>query len=154
MNSGSACILEGVRRVPTIPGGIAMKKLFAVAALVALCSVAAFAGQWTGYISDEKCASAGAKSAKASDWINPKAFESCAQKCAKEGSKVIFLTEDNKQVALDADSLKKVMPLLGHRVSVTGTMENGTLKVDTVTGIAMEAQSKLSDLEQNMHGSH
>jgi hypothetical protein len=154
MNFGSARILEGVRRVPMTSGGIPMKKMFAVAALVALCSVAAFAGQWTGYISDEKCASAGAKSAKATDWINPKAFESCAQKCAKEGSKVIFLTEDNKQVTLDADSLKKVMPLLGHHVSVTGTMENGTLKVDMVTSIAMEAQTKPSDMEQHMHDSH
>ena len=132
-----------------------MKKVFAVAALAALCSVTAFAGQWTGYISDEKCATSGAKSAKASDWINPKAFESCAQKCAKEGSKVVFLTEDNKQVNLDAASLKKVMPQLGHRVSVTGTMKDGTLTVDTVTPIAMDAQAKpASDLEQHMHDSH
>jgi hypothetical protein len=154
MNSGLGCILGCVRRIPTIPGGNSMKKLLVVATFVALYSVTAFAGQWTGYISDEKCANAGAKSAKASDWIHPAVFESCAQKCAKEGSKVIFLTEDNKQVTLDAASLKKVMPLLGHRVSVTGTMENGTLKVDTVTQIAFDANAKPSDMEKNMHDSH
>ena len=132
-----------------------MKKFLAVAAFVGLCSVTAFAGQWTGYISDEKCAKTGAKAAKASDWIHPQVFESCAKQCAKEGSKVIFLTEDNKQVALDDASLKKVMPHLGHRVSVTGTMDNGTLKVDTVTPIAFDAQAKpASDMEQHMHDSH
>jgi hypothetical protein len=132
-----------------------MKKLFAVVTFVALSSVTALAGQWTGYISDQKCASAGAKAAKASDWIHPQVFESCAKQCAKEGSKVIFLTEDNKQVNLDDASLKKVMPQLGHRVSVTGTMENGTLKVDTVTPIAFDAQAKpASDMEQHMHDSH
>jgi len=50
----------------------------------------------------------------------------------------------------DTRYMVKILESLG----ASASLENGTLKVDTVTGIAMEAQSKPSDLEQNMHGSH
>ncbi len=129
-----------------------MKKASALAAFLTFVSLAAFAEKWTGYISDEQCAVSGAKAKKASDWINPDKFESCAQKCAKAGSPLVFVTEDNKILKFDADSTKKVTPLLGHRVSLSGTLENGTLKVDKVTGIKMDTQSKpANDQEEKMH---
>jgi hypothetical protein len=129
-----------------------MKKAVALAALVTFASLAAFAEHWTGYISDEQCAVSGSKAKKASDWVNPDKFESCVQKCAKTGSPLVFVTEDNKVLKFDADSTKKVTPLLGHRVSLTGTVENGTLRVDKVTGIKMDAKSKpANDQEEKMH---
>jgi hypothetical protein len=132
-----------------------MKRVFAVVAFVAVVSMAAFAEHWTGYVSDEQCALSGAKAKKASDWINPKAFESCAQKCAKNGSPVVFVTEDNKILKFDADSTKKAMPLLGHRVSLSGKLENGTLKVDKISSIKMDSQAKpSSDQEEKMHDQH
>lgn len=115
-----------------------MKRRFAILVLLVTGSMTAFAGEWTGYISDQQCAASGAKKAKASDWINPKAFASCAQKCAKAGSPVVFVTEDNKILKFDADSLKKAMPNLGHRVRLTGTLENDTLKIDKIATIQYE----------------
>jgi hypothetical protein len=131
-----------------------MKKVLALAAFLAFASLVAFAENWsgTGYVSDNQCAVSGSKAKKASDWVNPDKFESCVQKCAKAGSQLVFVTEDNKILKFDADSLQKVTPLLGHRVSVTGTLENGTLKVDKVTGIKMDATSKPANgQEEKMH---
>lgn len=128
-----------------------MKKGFALLALLALFSMAALAEKWTGYVSDEKCAVSGSKAAKASDWINPKAFESCAKKCAEAGSTVVFVTEDNKILKLDAESTTKAMPHLGHRVSLSGKLDNGTLKIDKIESIKMTANPGASDAEAKMH---
>jgi hypothetical protein len=128
-----------------------IKKLLAVFGLVSLFSVACFAAHTTGYVSDEQCAVSSAKAAKATDWINPKAFESCAQKCAKNGSPVVFVTEDNKVLKIDASSAKKAGALLGHRVSVDGKVENGILKINKIAGIEMEPQTKANDQEEHTH---
>ena len=129
-----------------------MKKISALTIFLALATVAAFAEHWTGYISDEKCAISGSKAKKATDWIDPTAFESCAQKCAKAGSALVFVTEDNKILKFDADSRKKIEPYLGHRVSLDGKLDGGALKVDKIAGIKMETKSKTSsDQEQKMH---
>ena len=106
-----------------------MKKLLAVFALSSVCSMAA---EITGYISDQKCASSSAKSKTAAEWIKPDAFESCVKKCVKEGSAVVFVTEDNKLYKIDADSMSKVMPSLGHKVTVNATIADGTIKIDSV----------------------
>src|SRR5271163_4927932 len=111
-----------------------MKKLLA---LLALSSVVSMAAEITGYISDEKCASASAKSKTAAEWIKPAAFESCVKKCVKAGSAVVFVTEDNKIVKIDANSMEKVEPQLGHKVKVTGKIEDGTLKIDSISPLPM-----------------
>lgn len=129
-----------------------MKRLFAVLALLTVISIPVMAEKLTGYVSDEKCAVSGSKAAKATDWINPNAFESCAKKCAEAGSTVVFVTEDNKILKLDADSTKKALPHLGHRVSLNGKVENGTLKIEDIASIKMDAKSKpTSDTEEKMH---
>jgi len=129
-----------------------MKKSLAIVALLALIALPALGEKLTGYVSDEKCAAHSSKSAKATDWINPKAFESCAQKCVKDGSPMVFVTEDNKVLKLDADSKQKASAHLGHRVSVTGTVENGTLKIEKIATIKMEAQTKPENhQEEKMH---
>jgi outer membrane protein assembly factor BamB len=94
--------------------------------------MAAFAGEFTGYISDEKCASSSAKAKTAAEWIKPAAFESCVKKCVKDGSAVVFVTEDNHLYKIDADSMSKVMPQLGHKVVVTGKIEGGTITIDSI----------------------
>jgi hypothetical protein len=129
---------------------VAMKKLFALS-ILSFLSVAAFAERMTGYVSDEQCATHQSKAAKATDWVNPKAFESCAQKCAKNGSPVVFVTEDNKVLKFDAASLKTATEHLGHRVSVEGKVDNGSLKIDKIENIKMEAQTTKNDQEQRMH---
>ena len=129
-----------------------MKRLFALLALLSLISIPAMAEKLTGYVSDEKCAVHSSKAAKATDWINPNAFESCAKKCAEGGSPVVFVTEDNKILKLDADSTKLALPHLGHRVSLSGKVENGTLKIEEIASIKIDTKAKpTSDTEEKMH---
>lgn len=129
-----------------------MKKFLVLLALLTVMALPALAEKLTGYVSDEQCATSSSKAAKATDWINPKAFESCAQKCARNGSPMVFVTEDNKILKLDADSTQKASAHLGHRVSVTGKVENGTLKIDKIATIKMEGQTNPgSHQEEKMH---
>ena len=115
-----------------------MKKLIAVFVLSALAAATALAGNLTGYISDTKCTAEHAKSPTAAGWIHPKVFESCAKMCVKDGSEAVFLTEDNKVVKIDAGSLDKVMPHLGHKVKLNAKVENGQLKVDSISTISWD----------------
>ncbi|HLW54128.1 MAG TPA: hypothetical protein VKW06_14925 [Candidatus Angelobacter sp.] len=128
-----------------------MKKTLVLVSLLSLFSLAAYAEKMTGYVSDEQCASHQSKAAKATDWVDPKMFESCAQKCAKNGSPVVFVTEDNKVLKFDSDSLKTATEHLGHRVSVDGKVDNGVLKVDKIENIKMEAKTSKDGQEEHMH---
>lgn len=114
-----------------------MKNTLAVLTLFALGSLSAFAGQMTGYISDTQCAKDNAKAKTAAEWIHPAVFQACAQKCVKSGSEAIFLTEDNQVLKIDAASMSKVMPHLGHKVTVNGTVHAGKLKVDSISSVKM-----------------
>jgi hypothetical protein len=111
-------------------------KTLLLATLLAIFSVSAFAADLTGYISDTKCAANNAKSASAAEWIHPKVFETCAVQCVKdEGSAPIFLTADNKILRIDADSMAKVMPHLGHKVEVKASVENGVIKIESISTV-------------------
>jgi hypothetical protein len=115
-----------------------MKTLLTVFVLSALGSVSALAGEFTGYVSDTKCAASNAKAGAASEWVQPAAFEACAKKCIEEGSAPVFVTADNKIVKISPAAMAKVMPMLGHKVTLTGQIEGGTLvKVDTITSVKM-----------------
>jgi hypothetical protein len=109
-----------------------MKKFIAVAALAAISSITAMAAEWTGYISDTKCAAASSKASSAAEWIKPDQFESCVKQCVKAGSPAVFLTPDNKMIKIDAASMEKVTPMLGHKVTVTGKLDGGVLKIHTI----------------------
>jgi hypothetical protein len=100
-----------------------MKKLLAAFALTAIGSMSAFAGEWSGYIADSKC--------KHVDGTEKSI--ACAQKCVKDGADTVFVTSDNKVLKIDKNSMDKVTPHLGHKVTVTGKVEGDTLKVDTIT---------------------
>ena len=118
-----------------------MKRLIAVAALgfMTLGVQMRAAGAIVGYISDNECAAKSAKAAKASEWIKPEMFESCVKDCLKEqGSEAVFVTEDNKILKFDEASRKKVDAHLGHKVSVTGTVQNGTIKIDTIADLKLQ----------------
>jgi len=90
-----------------------------------------------GYVSDNKCATAGAKAKTAAEWIKPAAFEECVKTCVKDGSDAVFVTEDNKILTFDKASVAKITPFLGRKVSVTGSVKDRTLKVDGITGLKM-----------------
>lgn len=105
--------------------------------LITFSALSAFAGEMTGYISDEKCASSNSKASAAKEWIQPSAFESCVQRCVKGGSAAVFVTEDNKVLKIDAASMKKIEPHLGHKVVVSGSAHDGTLKIDAIRSVQM-----------------
>lgn len=73
----------------------------------------------TGYIVDEKC---GAKGAHAG-------AEDCAKKCAEVGEKMVFVTDQDKQV-LKVDNQDATKGHEGHHVSVSGKVKDGVLHID------------------------
>jgi hypothetical protein len=100
-----------------------MKKLLTVAALTAFGSLSAFAGEWSGVISDAKC-----KHTDASD----KSI-ACVQSCVKRGGEAVFITADDKVLHIDKASLDKVQPHLGHKVKITGKVTGDTVTIDTIS---------------------
>ncbi len=106
-----------------------MKKLAAAAILLALVAVVApvLAGDenkavsWNGWITDETC---GAKNANAEG-------KACALKCAKAGAKLMLYVEGDKKL-VGLDNQQEAMKHVGVPVTVTGTMENGTIKIDKI----------------------
>jgi uncharacterized protein YdeI (BOF family) len=99
-----------------------MKKLLAIFALSAIGSMSAFAGEWTGYIADSKC--------KHTD--GTEAHVACTGKCIKGGADAVFVTADNKVLKIDKDSLDKVTPHYGHKVTITGKVDGDTVKIDSI----------------------
>ena len=85
--------------------------------------MSAFAGEWSGVISDLKC-----KHTDTSD----KSI-ACVKSCVKGGIEPVFITgEDNKVMHIDKASLAKIQPHLGHKVTVTGNLEGDMLTIDTI----------------------
>jgi len=98
-----------------------LKKLVVVfVLLMSLFAVSAMADEWTGYISDSKCGAKGAKDAHAA----------CAEKCVKGGAAPVFVTSDGK--VLKIDDASKVTDHVGHKVTLTGTLDGDTVKVESV----------------------
>ena len=96
-----------------------MKKLTLTAALFAM---GAFAESWTGTISDAKC---GAKHADASE-----ASMACAKSCFKRGGAAVFVVGD-KVLKIDTASNAKIADLVGQKVTITGTVKDDTIMVDS-----------------------
>lgn len=96
-----------------------MKKL---SLALSLCAVSAFAGTWSGTISDSKC---GARHADASE----KSMK-CVQGCVKGGAAAVFVTGDGK--VLKIKDASKVADHLGHKVTITGSVDGDTVDIETV----------------------
>ena len=95
-----------------------MKKLLTVSAVFAF---SAFAGEWTGAISEAGCGlrhAAGGAGA-----------EKCVTKCVKGGAAPVFVSDGKVIKISNAD---KVMDVLGKKVKVTGTLNGDTVTIDTV----------------------
>ena len=94
-----------------------MKKVIAG---FALCALSAMAADFTGTIMDTKCST------------NEKMRENaaCAQRCIKGGDPAVLVTADGKIYKI-ADQAK-VVEHAGHKVTITGTLDGDTLKVESV----------------------
>jgi len=89
-----------------------------------LAPALAHAGDWTGWVTDEHC---GAKGANAG-------HKACAEKCMKEGSKLVFYNEGDKKIyTLDNQDLAKQH--LGHEVKVSGEATGSAIKVTSIAAV-------------------
>ena len=94
-----------------------MKKVLVV---FAFCAISAMAADWTGTIIDEKC----------STIKGMKGNAECAAKCLKGGEAAVLLTDEDKIYKIaDQD---KVVAHAGHKVTISGTLDGDTIKVDSV----------------------
>lgn len=101
-----------------------MKRIFCVLTVGSMLAVCAMADSMNGFISDSMCGAkhtgADAKDAK------------CAQACVKEhGADPVFVS-DGKVYKIAADSKDKVMPHVGHKVTIDGTVEGDTVTVNDI----------------------
>ncbi|MGC8760495.1 MAG: hypothetical protein ACP5UT_09675 [Bryobacteraceae bacterium] len=89
---------------------------------VLLLGFTALAGEWTGYISEDKC---GAKhqSGSASD-------VSCVKACIKGGAKPVLVTGGN--VVRLANPEKVPESLYGLKAKVTGELKDGVLHIASI----------------------
>jgi len=81
---------------------------------------AADKGKWTGYISDSNCGVKGAKEGHAE----------CAARCIKGGASPVFVVD--KKVYSISDP-KKVEDYIGQKVTITGTIKDNTLEIETIS---------------------
>ena len=94
-----------------------MKKVLTV---FAMCAMGAMAAEWTGTIMDTKCSTNKAMRENAA----------CAARCIKGGDPAVLVTDEGKIYKIaDQD---KVVEHAGHKVTISGTMDGDTIKVDSV----------------------
>jgi hypothetical protein len=101
-----------------------MKKLvFASILAGSLCSFGAFADTMSGYISDAHC---GAAHNSPSD-----ANTACIKKCLGGGSDPV-LVSNGKVIKIDSASRDKAAGFAGQNVTVNGSMDGDTLKIESI----------------------
>lgn len=98
-----------------------MRLRFLAVMLFAAASTMAADGTWTGYIADSQC---GAKAAH-------EGARECTIKCVKEGAKYVFVNDADKKVYV-VDAQDKVAEHAGHHVTVKGTVDGGTMKLESI----------------------
>ena len=102
-----------------------MKKLVLATFFAAsLCSVAAFADDISGYVSEAGC---GAKHSAVSD-----ANTKCIEGCLKKGSDPV-LVKDGKVLTFDADSKDKAKAFAGQNVKIDGSVDGDVVKVNSIS---------------------
>ena len=97
-----------------------MKKVLGV---FAFCAISAMAADWTGYIVDATCAG------KKEDHGDGEDHAACSVRCIKGGAAAVLVSDGKVYKIADQD---KVVAHAGHKVTITGTMDGDTIKVDSV----------------------
>ena len=102
-----------------------MKKFALAMALgFSLCGFTAMAGEWSGTISDSHCGKGHADASEKS--------QACVKACVeKKGAAPVFVTGD-KVLKISDGSKDKAMAHLGHKVTITGSVTDDTVTIDTI----------------------
>ncbi len=105
-----------------------MKKVVTIMVLTLFCASMAFAGEYTGYVTDAKCAPTKAGEAHAG----------CAKNCIKGGQKAVLADGEGKVWTIADSEQSKVTPHAGHKVKITGSASGMSIdsidKVDHISG--------------------
>jgi len=96
--------------------------MFRLGILAALLSLPALAGDWTGYVSEDKC---GAKHQSGSD-----ADVNCVRACIKGGAKPVLVV-DGKVVKI-ANPEKVPAELYGLKAKASGELKEGSLVIASI----------------------
>jgi len=96
-----------------------MKKL---AISFSLLSMSAFAGSWSGTITDANC---GAKHADASE-----KSMACSKRCVERGAAPVLVSGDKVLKIANPEAVKEV---IGQKVDVTGDLKDDTVTITKVT---------------------
>jgi hypothetical protein len=91
---------------------------------VALAPAALVADQITGYISDAHCGAAHSSVSAANT--------TCINKCLKGGSDPVLVSEGKVMKFADADSKNKAKGFAGQNVTIDGSMEGDTVKINSI----------------------
>jgi hypothetical protein len=97
--------------------------MFRLGILAAVLSLPALAGDWTGYVSEDKC---GAKHQSGSD-----ADVNCVRACIKGGAKPVLVV-DGKVVKI-ANPEKVPADLYGLKAKVSGELKEGSLVIASIS---------------------
>ena len=96
-----------------------MKRFITLASMFVLTAGLSFAAEYTGFVTDAKCASTGKSGA---------AHAGCAKSCITGAA--VIVTADGKVIQIANQD--KVAALAGENVKVTGTEADGKLTVATI----------------------
>ena len=94
-----------------------MKKVLSV---FAMCAIGAMAADFSGTIMDSKCSTNKAMKENAA----------CAARCIKGGDSAVLVTDEGKIYKIAEQA--KVVEHAGHKVTITGTADGDTIKVESV----------------------
>ncbi|MDA0205696.1 MAG: hypothetical protein O3A53_17625 [Acidobacteria bacterium] len=98
-----------------------MKRFITVASMLVLTAGLSFAAEYTGFVTDAKCAAGGKAGA---------GHAGCAKSCITGGEAAVIVTADGK--VLEVSNQDKVTALAGEKVKVTGTEADGKLTVTAI----------------------
>jgi hypothetical protein len=90
--------------------------------IVTLAAPAMYADEWVGWITDEHCGAKGAK----------EEHGSCALRCADRGAALLLYNLADKEL-YKLDDQEAAKKMVGKKVKVSGTKEEGTIKVTSIT---------------------
>lgn len=93
-----------------------------IALFAAFAAATAFAGEWTGYISDSKCGAAHSDGSAKSI--------ACVKGCVKSGLKPVFVADGKVLKIANTDVVKE--DVLGKKVRVKGELSGDTLTLSSV----------------------
>jgi hypothetical protein len=92
----------------------------AMIAIMMMMTSLCMAGEYSGYLSDKKCAKAAAGHA------------GCAVKCVEGGQPVVLVEEGEGGKIYEIANADAVEGHIGHKVKITGKVDGGKLNVEKV----------------------